>query len=87
VHDELAVTYSLFGLPEQVSVVLSVYSLDGRQVAAVEAGTQRSGTQTVTWNGRDENGRLLAPGVYLLAVGVQSEQSEDLKVSPLGIAY
>jgi flagellar hook assembly protein FlgD len=68
-------------------VVLSVYSLDGRQVAGVEAGTQRSGTQTVTWNGRDENGRLLAPGVYLLAVGVQSEQSEDLKVSPLGIAY
>jgi len=87
VHDELAVSYSLFGLPEQVSVELSVYSLAGQQVAAVQVGAQRSGTQTVRWDGRDENGYLLAPGMYLLAVGVQSEQSENLKVSPLGIAY
>ena len=87
VHDDLAITYSLFGLPEQVSVLVNVYSLNGRQVAKVPVGTQRSGPQTVLWDGRDETGDLLAPGVYLVAVSVQSERTDDLKMSPLGIAY
>jgi flagellar hook assembly protein FlgD len=87
INDELAVSYSLYGLPEQVSVALSVYALDGRRVAELLLGAQRSGAQTVRWDGRDENGQLLAPGVYLVAVAVQSEQVDDLKMSPLGIAY
>jgi len=87
VHDDLAITYSLFGLPVQVSVLVNVYSLNGRQVAKVPVGTQRSGPQTVLWDGRDETGDLLAPGVYLVAVSVQSERTDDLKMSPLGIAY
>ena len=87
VHDELFVTYSLYGLPEQVSVVLRAYSVDGKKVAEVPVGAQRSGTQTVRWDGRDEHGRLLVPGLYLVAVSVESERSEDLKMSPLGIAY
>ena len=87
INDELAVSYSLYGLPEQVTVALSVYALDGRRVAELVVGAQRSGAQTVRWDGRDENGQLLAPGVYLVAVAVQSEQVDDLKMSPLGIAY
>ena len=70
VHYELSVTYSLYGLPEQVSVVLRAYSVDGKKVAEVPVGAQRSGTQTVRWDGRDERGRLLLPGVYLVAVSV-----------------
>ena len=69
------------------AVLVNVYSLNGRQVAKVPVGTQRSGPQTVLWDGRDETGDLLAPGVYLVAVSVQSERTDDLKMSPLGIAY
>ena len=67
--------------------MLRAYSIDGKKVAEVPVGAQRSGTQTVRWDGRDERGRLLLPGVYLVAVSVESERSEDLKMSPLGIAY
>ncbi len=87
INDELAISYSLFGLPVQVSVALNIYSLDGRQVAEVALGVQRSGTQAIRWNGRDESGALLAPGVYLVSVAVQSERSGNLTIGSVGIAY
>jgi hypothetical protein len=87
VHDDLAITYSLFGLPEQVSVVVSVYSLNGRQVAKVPVGTQRSGPQTVFWDGRDESGGPLPPGLYLLGLEIEGEAAALKKMVSVGVAY
>ena len=87
INDELRVAYSLFRLPETVPVVLEVYSLDGRRVALVEAGLQSAGPQSLQWDGRDETGRRLSPGLYLVALDLRSEFAADPQLRPLGIAY
>ena len=87
VNDELRVAYSLFRLPEAVPVVLEVYSLDGRRVALVEVGLQNAGPQSLRWDGRDETGRLLPPGLYLTALDLRSEFAADPQYRTLGIAY
>ncbi len=87
VHDELRIVYSLFRLPEQVPVALEVYALDGRRVARVDMGIQDSGPQQVTWDGRDERGQVLAPGLYLLSVALDTESTQSPQLRPLGIAY
>ncbi len=87
VNDELHVAYSLFRLPEPVPVVLEVYSLDGRRVALVEAGLQNAGPQSLRWDGRDETGQWLPPGLYLTALNLRSEFAADPQLRPLGIAY
>ena len=87
VNDELAISYSLFALPQSVPVQLKVYSLEGRLVALVERGQQGSGPQTLRWDGRDQHGNALAPGVYLLGIGVEAETQNDLHIQPIGIAY
>ena len=87
VHDELDITYSLFGLPEQIPVNLEIYALDGRRMATVPQGQQTSGPQTARWDGRDENGQVLPPGVYLIGIAVQSERNGDAALRPLGLAY
>ena len=87
INDELRVAYSLFRLPETVPVVLEVYSLDGRRVALVEAGLQSAGPQSLQWDGRDESGRRLPPGLYLVALDLRSEFAADPQLRPLGIAY
>ena len=87
IHDELRVEYELFGLPEQVPVDLEVYGLDGRRVAVVPQGLQTAGPQTARWDGRDTGGAILPPGVYLIAITVQSERSGDAALRPLGLAY
>ena len=87
VHDELHIAYSLFRLPEQVPVTLEVYSLDGRRVARVAIGTQDSGPQQITWNGRDQWGRIPAPGLYLLSISLGTDAPQQSQLRPLGIAY
>ncbi len=87
INDELHVAYSLFRLPEAVPVVLEVYSLDGRRVALVEAGLQNAGPQSLRWDGRDETGQWLPPGLYLTALNLRSEFAADPQLRPLGIAY
>ena len=87
IHDELRVAYSLFRLPEAVPVVLAVYRLDGRRVASIEAGLQNAGPQSLRWDGLDETGRLLPPGLYLTTLNLRSEFAAKPQFRPLGIAY
>lgn len=87
IHDELRVAYSLFRLPEAVPVVLAVYRLDGRRVASIEAGLQNAGPQSLRWDGLDETGRLLPPGLYLTTLNLRSEFAAEPQFRPLGIAY
>ncbi|MCY4606415.1 MAG: hypothetical protein OXE49_19435, partial [Gemmatimonadetes bacterium] len=87
INDELRVAYSLFRLPEAVPVVLEVYSLDGRRVALLEVGLQNAGPQSLRWDGRDETGQRLPPGLYLVALDLRSEFAADPQYRPLGIAY
>lgn len=87
IHDELRVAYSLFRLPEAVPVVLAVYRLDGQRVASIEAGLQNAGPQSLRWDGLDETGRLLPPGLYLTTLNLRSEFAAEPQFRPLGIAY
>ena len=87
VHDELRVNYSLYRLPSAVPVVLDVYRLDGHRVAQVDVGLQDSGPQTLRWDGRDRDGTLLPPGIYLTTVSLQSEFSTAPQFRAVGIAY
>ena len=87
VNDELVISYSLFALPQSVPVQLQVFSLDGRQVAQVQRGQQGSGPQQLHWDGRNQRGEILAPGLYLLGIGIEAEDKSALQLRPINIAY
>jgi photosystem II stability/assembly factor-like uncharacterized protein len=54
-----------FSLPQRGEVELAVYDLLGRRVATLMQGGQEGGTHLLQWDGRDDQGRELASGVYL----------------------
>ncbi len=87
VHDEVDIGYALVGLPEAVPVVFKVYSLDGRRVAKRSLGVQRFGAQRVRWDGRDEGGVLLSPGIYLVEVAPEAEWAGARRLRPLTLIY
>ena len=59
VNDLLEIEYALLGLPRTVAVRLNIHALDGRKVATLSVGAQKSGLQRIRWDGRDANGALL----------------------------
>jgi len=61
-----------FGLPESGPVTLSVYDLHGRLVRCLHRGALPAGSHARIWDGRDDDGRRVAGGPYmvrLLAAG------------------
>jgi hypothetical protein len=87
INDQLVLSYTLFRLPTPLPVRLYIYSLDGMRRAEAEAGLQGAGPQRLVWDGRDPQGRPLPPGLYLMALVVDSERGEIRRVKPVGIAY
>ncbi len=49
-------------------VVITIKDGEGRLVRAIEAGSQKTGQQTVAWDGRDTGGTRVPPGQYTFAV-------------------
>jgi len=54
-----------YELSAPVAVELHVYDLAGRLVDTLQAGPQDVGAHEVTWQGRDDDGRSVAAGVYV----------------------
>ena len=52
-------------VPEQVAVRIDVYNSMGQRVRTLVKGQHNPGTYTVTWNGKDDNGRQASAGMYL----------------------
>ena len=87
INDAIELEYTLFQLPEAVPVFIEVYSLDGRLLLRRQMGRQHFGAQQLRWDGRDEVGSLLSPGLYLLAVALEAGAATDRVLHPVGIAY
>jgi hypothetical protein len=54
------------------AVEVGVYNVAGRLVKTLASGAQSQGMYTVTWNGTDEAGMRMAPGVYFLKARVDA---------------
>ncbi|MFH0991479.1 MAG: carboxypeptidase regulatory-like domain-containing protein [bacterium] len=54
-----------FTLPKSQNVILTIYNLVGQRVATLLKSNLRTGTYTVTWNGKTDPGEQLPSGMYL----------------------
>jgi flagellar hook assembly protein FlgD len=57
-----------FSLPVDAAVDLRVFDVQGQQVRVIASGPFGAGEHRLSWNGNDEGGRKVAPGVYFLRI-------------------
>ena len=70
INDAVRFVFPVFKMPGQTSLVLSVYGLDGALVHRSEQSVAHAaGVHEVSWDGRDRDGVLLPPGLYICRVG------------------
>ena len=63
-----------YQLPESARVELAIYNLLGQKVATIVDEVREAGTHVARWDGRDEEGREVATGVYLYRLTAGSYQ-------------
>ena len=86
VNDLVELRYTLFSV-RSTQVEVRVHSLDGRLVRRVYSGFQSAGLQTAWWDGRDDGGELVAPGLYLVRVEVDADEDRFTSLHPVVVAY
>ena len=61
---------------DQQMVTIRVYDVAGRMVRTLVDAPQAAGVYTVSWNGRDDGGASLRPGMYFVMARIGSEQQK-----------
>ncbi|RLJ01055.1 MAG: hypothetical protein DRP11_05075, partial [Candidatus Aenigmatarchaeota archaeon] len=86
ISDIVNVSYSLLRL-EECPVSLEIYDLSGNLVREVYRGMAGSGRYFKAWDGRDEEDKLVPPGVYIYKLSVHADQGEEVKVGTVTVVY
>ena len=79
--------YDLLELIEPASVSVGIWDLSGRRVRRVYAGWDGVGLYERVWDGRDEAGRLVPPGLYLYRVAIEADRQTIEAIKPIHVAY
>ena len=86
VNDQLQIEYRLFRV-RSARVEVDALSLDGRRRRTLFAGVQSAGQHLQTWDGRDDSGELVPPGIYVLRVVVEADDGNFRRLQTLAVAY
>ena len=57
-----------FGLPQSTDVSIIIYDILGRKVRTLLSERKQAGSYTVTWNGKNDSGNIVATGIFLLQI-------------------
>ena len=87
INDYTTITYDLLYLTGRAPVALRLYDLARNQVAELPAAGSGSGRFQLPWDGRDTEGELLLPGVYIVQVEVETDSGTERSSSVVTIAY
>ena len=90
INDVLTIGFSLMRVGSPTPVRVEVYDLSGRLVNEVHDEHESAGRHSLAWDGVDQSGALVPPGLYLLRVdvGVDSKTSKNTSTRRLvHVAY
>ena len=87
INDYTTIAYDLLYLTGRAPVALRIYDLARNQIAELPAASSGSGRFLHPWDGRDAQGELLLPGVYILQVEVETDNGTERSSSVVTIAY
>ncbi|MEW6755565.1 MAG: FlgD immunoglobulin-like domain containing protein [Candidatus Latescibacterota bacterium] len=88
INDATVVHYSLLSLDAPRPVGVRIYDLGGRLVRRVQEGARVNGRYADgVWDGRDDQGQLVPPGLYIVQVSAEGDAHQEEQARTVGVAY
>ena len=87
INDNLRISYILLRALQEVRVDLSLYDLSGSLVRRLQDAGAINGPQRLQWDGRDNSGSAVPPGLYLLRLSVETDTGVEEQARLVGVAY
>ena len=86
-NDAAEIVYELLQLNAATPVHVDVYDLSGAFIRRIYRGEDLNGVYTREWDGKDEEGNLVRPGVYLYTIGVDADAGREMKTGTITVMY
>ena len=87
VNDQVRIAYDLRDLDTPQQLTLRIFDLGGRIVREVVAVPSRSGSFDHAWDGRDDSGQVVPPGLYLYQVDLATDEGREVSSGILSVVY
>ena len=85
-NEQVAIGFDLFGVAGG-ALRVEAHDLSGRRCAAILDAQAAAGPYALQWDARDEQGRLVPPGLYLIRVAVEVDRGTFARLAAVGVAY
>ena len=88
INDTAEISLELFKLTASRELNMRIYSLDGRQIW-FNTKTVLSGKTSVSWNGTNNKGEIVPPGLYIFQIQLNAddENSNSSRSQIIAVAY
>ena len=87
VNDQVQFSYTLLRLTDVVPLETEIYTLAGNRVRTLGAGEGGSALYQTAWDGRDDQGELVDPGLYIYRVVVEAGSGREERLGPIALVY
>jgi hypothetical protein len=87
VNDIISIHYDVTDLTSGASVNVKIRDLSGRLLRLVESGSFQSGRYTSIWDGTDDKGNVVPPGLYLYTISVDADAGSAETTGTVAVAY
>jgi len=86
INDEMTVTFDVQRLLTPKPVRLEVFDLNGRRLHLIERALS-SGGYSQRWDGRDDGGHIVPPGLYILRISTEADDAGAARTRLVSVAY
>ena len=87
VNDRVNFDFNLLQLTNEAPLTVSVFDLSGRLLRVVHDRGQKSGRLNFSWDGRDDDGQLVPPGIYLYRIEIEAEDKDVEQSGTIAVVY
>jgi len=87
VNDDAAFDFSLMLFLEPARVELEFTTLAGTVVRRLEPVSRSVGRHELHWDGRDDSGRLVPPGLYIYRFTAFGDGDDETQMGVVAVAY
>lgn len=86
-NDFFRISYDLLKLTRPAPVFFEIFSLDGQKVRRGFSSQDISGRYARVWDGRDDYGELVTPGIYIYHIEVNANDGSSARAGTVHVVY
>ena len=87
INDKIDVYFNILQITESAPVAFEIFDLSGRAVYTVFDRDLGIGPANFTWNGREDHGNVLSPGIYVWSLRVESDAFDEVHMGSVAVVY